>query len=228
MCVSKSTAEDVQSAFAVRTDRCAIVASPLRPSLHNLLPGPETVRDIGTVLHVGNNSFYKNRIQVLRIFARLEPTVATRLIMVGSAPSEDLRAMSNALGIESRTLWCNDTDDQTLASWYRRASVLVFPSLYEGYGWPVLEAMAFGLPAVCSNRGSLPEVAGDVARVVPLEREDEFVAAVAQILGDPTLAASMGERGRQRAALFDAKSFALQMQSIYLRAVGRAEDIQSA
>ncbi len=86
-----------------------------------------------------------------------------------------------------------------LVSLYRRASALVFPSLYEGFGLPPLEAMACGCPVACSDAASLPEVCGDAARYFSPDDAEEMAAAVAEVLDDP---APWVERGLARAAEF--------------------------
>ncbi len=221
VCVSRCTASDVRNEFAVEASRCSTVASPVRTGLAEMLHTNHRhdPRACGVVLHVGNNSFYKNREQVLRVFARLSPTLATQLVMIGAPPTAELRGQAMELGIATRVQWIADSDDDTLAGWYRRASVLVFPSLYEGYGWPVLEAMAFGLPVVCSDRGSLPEVAGDAATVVSIDSDDVFAAAVERVLRENEVAEAMRARGLARAAEFSAARFAREMQAVYLQAV---------
>lgn len=221
ICDSANTAQDAQRAFAIDAARCTVVPLPLRSALQASASEEADVaqRAQGTVLHVGNNGFYKNRTQVLRIFARLPTALATQLVMIGAPPTAELREQATQLGIDARLQWVADSDDATLAGWYRRASVLVFPSLYEGYGWPVLEAMAFGLPVVCSDRGSLPEVAGDAATVVSIDSDEVFAAAVERVLRENEVAEAMRARGLARAAEFSAARFAREMQAVYLQAV---------
>ncbi len=92
-------------------------------------------------------------------------------------------------------------DNQLTAVW-QGCSCLIFPSLYEGFGIPVLEAMQFGKPVLCSNVTSLPEVAGDTALMVAPEDTDGLAAAIGRLLDDATLRAELARRGRARAATF--------------------------
>jgi glycosyltransferase involved in cell wall biosynthesis len=90
-------------------------------------------------------------------------------------------------------------DDRGLTELYARSSLLAFPSLDEGFGIPVLEAMAWGLPVVASNRSSLPEVCGDAALLVDPTDTEALSAAIRSIIENPALAAGMAARGRERA-----------------------------
>jgi len=226
VCDSARTAGDIQSSFSVAAARCALVPLPLAPAMARYSAEPVSAeREPGMVMHVGNNAFYKNRAGVLRVFARQAPTLAQRLWMLGPAPDPGLRALAAELGIAERVDWLSDPDDAVLADRYRRASVLLFPSLYEGFGWPVLEAMAFGLPVVCTDGGSLPEVAGEAARVCAVGDEAGLAEAVAELLGSPEAAAAAGTRGRERARRFSAAEFARAMAEVYTMAManGRQE-----
>jgi glycosyltransferase involved in cell wall biosynthesis len=90
-------------------------------------------------------------------------------------------------------------DDEELRKLYRESEALVFPSLYEGYGLPVLEAMASGVPVVASNRASLPEVVGDAGLVVDPTDYDALAAAVSRLRAEPRLREALIARGRERA-----------------------------
>lgn len=227
ICDSECTRNDVVDAFVVGR-QAAVIPLPLRPQLQALaFADTATSREPGLLLHVGHNGFYKHRAQVLRIFARLERTLARQLVMIGPPPTTELLALAGELGVLERVQWLGDADDAVLAGWYRRAAVLVFPSLYEGYGWPVLEAMAFGLPVVCSNAGSLPEVAGDVVPCVAPEDIDGFVAQIEPLLREPARAAAASAAGLRRAAEFSSERFAREMVAVYRSAAAtRGERMQ--
>lgn len=214
ICDSECTRRDVNDAFG-RAGMARVVPLPVRPGLVANGGGELTAREPGLILHLGNNGFYKNRAQVLRIFAALDRSLARRLVMIGPAPAPALRELASALGIEAWVQWVEDAEDVQVANWYHRASLLVFPSLYEGYGWPVLEAMTFGLPVVCSNAGSLPEVAGDVAPCLAPDDLAGYVREIEWLLRDPAVAQARSEAGRRWAEGFGLERFARDMSAAY-------------
>jgi glycosyltransferase involved in cell wall biosynthesis len=97
----------------------------------------------------------------------------------------------------------------------RNAMALVFPSLHEGFGLPVLEAMVRGVPVITSNRAALPEVGGDAALYVDPESVEEIRAAMERVLGDAQLRAEMGQLGRRRAAEFRWETTCRELQAIF-------------
>ncbi|MGQ0799763.1 MAG: glycosyltransferase [Pseudomarimonas sp.] len=222
-CDSTATQRDLAQHFSIPVSRCAVVPLPLRHSLLRHLPDPsakaESAVDSGTVLHVGSNAFYKNRPQVLRIFAALDARFALRLVMIGPPPTTDLVALAAELKLADRVQWVGDCDDATVADWYQKASLMLFPSLYEGYGWPVLEAMAFDLPAIASAAGSLPELVGDGADLPAPADVSSWVAAADRLLQSPAAHAAARSAGRTRAKAFTAQRLAEEMQAIYQRVV---------
>ena len=110
-------------------------------------------------------------------------------------------------------------DEATLEVLYQSASMLAFPSLYEGFGLPLLEAMAHGLPALIGKSGSLPELAGGAAVEVDADDTDAIAAGLERLLADPGLRARLGEAGRQRAAGFTWEKAAVATLEV-LRRVG--------
>jgi glycosyltransferase involved in cell wall biosynthesis len=107
-----------------------------------------------------------------------------------------------------------------LAGWYARASVFAFPSLDEGFGMPVLEAMAAGVPVVTSNRSALPEVAGDAAMLVNPEDTDALRQALVDLTGSPDLAGELAGRGRTRARMFTWEKAVRETWDVYRTLLG--------
>jgi glycosyltransferase involved in cell wall biosynthesis len=151
-------------------------------------------------LHVGNNLPYKNIEGLLRALGELgrvrrhEP----RLVKVGAAPSPKQHRLAAACGVALR--WIGEISASELRSVYHLAQCLVYPSLDEGFGWPVAEALACGLPVVAGRRGALPEIAGDAAILVDPTEAGELVAALVRLVEAPEMRAELAARGRARGA----------------------------
>lgn len=146
---------------------------------------------------------HKNHARLLEAFALLRrERPELRLVLTGAPgqPAQD--------GVEVR----ERVTLPELAELYREAAALVFPSLYEGFGQPPLEAMACGCPVACSNAASLPEVVGDAARLFDPYAPQEIAAAVADVLDDP---APWRERGLARAAEFSWERSARRHEDVY-------------
>jgi glycosyltransferase involved in cell wall biosynthesis len=223
LCVSEATRNDVVSHFGVDSARASVLHLPLRPDLAALVTAvAEVPRRRGRVLHVGNNAAYKNRVGVLRLFARLPVDLALELAMCGPAPTPELRQLAAELGITDRVEWITDLEDNRLAQEYAQASLLTYPSLYEGFGWPPLEAMAFGVPVVSSDAPALREVVGNAAPSLPISDERAWEKACIELLASSVAAASASARGRKRAADFCAAAFAEALRDVYLRTASGA------
>lgn len=151
-------------------------------------------------LAVGADEPRKNLDRLREAFAAVSahrPDAA--LVLCG--PGHELAERAAAAG-QGRVVCPGYVDDRDLAALYRGAVGLVFPSLYEGFGLPVLEAMAAGTPVVCSTAASLPEVAGDAALLVDPTDTGGLAAAMRRLLAEPALRADLVARGRRRAAAF--------------------------
>ncbi|MGZ4389059.1 MAG: glycosyltransferase family 4 protein [Gaiellaceae bacterium] len=147
---------------------------------------------------------HKNHARLLEAFALLRrERPELRLVLTGGAGQPPRE------GVEH----CERVSLEELAELYRGASALVFPSLYEGFGQPPLEAMASGCPVACSNAASLPEVVGDAARLFDPESPEEIATAVAEVLDDPE---PWRERGLARAAAFSWARSAREHEQAYL------------
>ena len=152
------------------------------------------------ILSVGTLQPRKNYIRLIQAFAHLHADL--QLLIAGGKGwlYEDILAEAEKHPDSVRVL--GFVDDRDLPALYRNASLFAFPSLYEGFGLPVLEAMACGVPVVCSDVSSLPEVAGDAALLVnPLDTSD-LTAAMALVLGDADLRRKMIAKGFAQAARF--------------------------
>jgi glycosyltransferase involved in cell wall biosynthesis len=198
--ISHSTARDVAALTGRQAD--VVVHNPLREwSGEPAMPVPMPAGAF--VLHVGHNGFYKNRAGVLEIFARMAPAhPALHLVLAGPAPTPQLADRARALGLSARLQWVHDPGSAQLAWLYGHARLLLFPSLYEGFGWPPLEALQHGCPVGCADTGSLPEVVGDAAVVWPPTDIDGFAQQALRVLGDESVARTLVAIGQVRLRSF--------------------------
>jgi glycosyltransferase involved in cell wall biosynthesis len=156
------------------------------------------------VLYVGTIDRRKDYRTLLAALARLDPAIS--LVVAGSviAGRTDFHEAVRDAGVQARVRVLGYVSEDLLPALYRAAAVFVYPSFYEGFGLPVLEAMACGTPVVTYNVTSLPEVAGDAACLLDLPVTPEaLAAAIGRLLEDPALRRELSERGRARARRFD-------------------------
>ncbi len=156
------------------------------------------------IIHVGAPTSYKNRIGALKAFSLLQGALpGARMFLVhGPANSEEQRFL-NESGIQPAVNFMPPLDLPDLREFYSAADALIFPSVVEGFGWPVLEAMCCGCPVVTTRAGSLPEVAGDSALIVDNPHDHPALArALHMIVTETRLAAQLRASGFERAKHF--------------------------
>ncbi len=183
--------------------------------------------DAPFILTVGTLQRRKNHLTLVRAFAELlrgsniPPDL--QLVIAGGKGwlYDDVVAEVSALGLQERVCFMGFVDDADLPALYRTAAVFAFPSLYEGFGIPPLEALASGVPVVTSNASSLPEVVGDAGLMVdPLDVQG-LASALGRALTDPNWRAEAITRGTQRAAQFTWPRAAQQLLDVYEKVLNR-------
>lgn len=154
------------------------------------------------LLHVGRRAAHKNIANLLQAFSLSRSAADLRLVFTG-APDEPTQALARNAGVENRVEFAGPTSDEALLALYQRSTALVFPSLHEGFGLPIIEAMATGTPVITSNVTSMPEIAGsgNALLVDPLEPEP-IAHAIDRLLGEPALWEQLARRGLARARNF--------------------------
>ena len=194
--VSQFTARQVVDLLGVEAARVRVVHHGVRA-----VPAMRVPRD-KVILHVGAIQQRKNIARLVDAFDRVDGE--WQLVLAGSAgygAQEILERIGRASSRE-RIRVPGYVSAAELAGWYRRAAIFVFPSLDEGFGMPVLEAMAAGLPVVASNRSAVPEVAGEAAWLVNPEHTEELANALIELSHNPERRAELSRLGLQRASQF--------------------------
>jgi glycosyltransferase involved in cell wall biosynthesis len=164
---------------------------------------------------------HKNLMRLLGALSRFAAELRPLLVLPGypTTHEDELRRHADTLGIADDVRFLGWIDADELERLYAAAACFVFPSLIEGFGLPVLEAMARGLPVACSGRGSLAEVAGDAALRFDPESEPAIAAAIDRLLTDPAEAERLRVAGRERAARFSWAATAAGTLASYERAL---------
>jgi len=176
-----------------------------------------------TILYVGSEQPRKNLGVLLEAFARAKKTFPSlRLVKVGKPQwktgRHDFLAKARGLGVEKDIKFVEGVGESQLAQLYQKADLFAFPSLYEGFGMPPLEAMACGTPVVCSNASSLPEVTGDAALSFNPKDAGELAEKMLKVLGSEKTAASLKQKGIRRAKQFTWENAARQVLKAYEKA----------
>lgn len=167
------------------------------------------------ILQIGRG-FYKNVPTVLRVLRRVrEHGVDARVVRVGPKLAGEDRTVVDRLGLGSSVVEIGSFADADLPALYNAVDVLLFPSLYEGFGWPPLEAMASGTPVVCSRAGSLDEVVGDAALTADPEDVEALAWHVASVLTDAPLRETVVHRGLAHTIPFSWDRTAERMVDVY-------------
>jgi glycosyltransferase involved in cell wall biosynthesis len=177
---------------------------------------PGFVPDAPFVLNVGSSLRRKNRAGVLRIFAAArEKWPSLRLVFAGEALPPDLAELMTQLRVEDAVTQVVGASHVVLEALYSRAVALLFPSRFEGFGWPPIEAQACGCPVLSSDAGSLGEVVGNSGFVRPPDAEADFAAELVRLLRDPAARAEWTQRGFANIGRFGADTMIGRYLNLY-------------
>jgi len=211
--ISEHSARDIESLYGLPRNRIAVipcgVSDGFKP-MHDAenLAGFRQRLALPTdrfILFVGGADPRKNHATFLKACAkRLDRLAGYSLVLVGDVYHRfgNMKETARSLGLERQVVCTGRLPIADLRRLYACADLFVFPSIYEGFGMPVLEAMACGAPVITSNRTALPEVAGDAAVLVNPEDADELAEAIVRVLETPALRAELKEKGFKRAKEF--------------------------
>jgi glycosyltransferase involved in cell wall biosynthesis len=222
---SRSSRDDILERLPVRADRVTVVYPGIDHDRFCPVASPSDSRP-GVrpyVFCVAGADPTKNVRSLIAAFARLPEAVreAYDLVLAGDFRRRpELFDLARRVGVERRAQFIGVVDDRRLVELYQQATLFVFPSLYEGFGFPVLEAMACGCPVVCSNASSLPEIAGEAAVLVDPLDCDALARSIERVLSDPALRDTLRLRGSAQAARFSWDRTAREVVAVYERAAG--------
>jgi glycosyltransferase involved in cell wall biosynthesis len=225
---SRASAADIIRLLEIPADRARRVrAIPCGVSERFHPPAaraPKSPSDPRTILYVGRSDPYKNLQTLVRAFAlvRGSSRLPIRLVVAGSPDPRYPEAanLARSLGLTETVRWTGYLPDEDLVALYQSADVLAHPSRYEGFGLQVLEAMACGIPVVCSNAASLPEVAGDAALMASPDDAEGFATLIGRVLSDPALAAELSARGIGQARKFTWERTAQETLTVFREVAG--------
>jgi glycosyltransferase involved in cell wall biosynthesis len=225
---SQATADDAVEHYGVSPERISVVPLGVDHEVFTAAPESEVeaVRarlglDGPYLLSLDVFNARKNFRAALHAFASLAEAEKHGVTLVGlgrpraTAADADPRGLANALGVSDSVRLVDDVSTGELVALYSGAAALVYPSVYEGFGMPILEAMACGCPVISSNRASLPEVTGDAGLLVEPEDVSALAHAMRRVLTDAALAHELRERGRCRSAEFTWERTARGMLAVF-------------
>lgn len=229
---SQATRSDLMRLYGTPAERIDVISEAVDPTFAPV-PAADVrrVREMYRVpqhyiLHVGVNKPHKNLSTLLEAYhsyyVRTPAESRAALVLVGEHDPRYVspRRWAAQLGLAQSVLALGSVPDEDLRALYSGAACFAFPSLCEGFGLPILEAMACGAPVLCSSASSLPEVAGDAAIMLPPRNTAAWSKSLAGLLEDTTLQSSLRARGLTRAAQFSWAITAQDTFAVYRRAAG--------
>ncbi len=226
--VSQATANDLQRHYRVSGARLVVIPEAADPAF---APQPaEAIAAIrqryhlpeGYVLYLGSNKPHKNLVRLVEAWQQAAARVTPAVLAIAGhwdARYPQAQERAAALGIEDRIRFVGPVAEEDLPAVYSGAQLFVFPSLYEGFGLPVLEALACGVPVVCANTSSLPEVAGDAALLVDPLYPPALTEAICRVLEDAALARDLRARGLAQARRYSWEHTARETLAVYRQAL---------
>jgi glycosyltransferase involved in cell wall biosynthesis len=202
-CASRATLSDLSRLLPGRR-RATIVPLALRYNLPRLsanesdaqlrsIPGLDPNKPF--VLHVGSSHARKNREGLLRIFAKAIGRLDAQLVVAGKPLNASQHQLARELHVSDRIVEAHEISNQLLSALYSKAIAFVFPSRFEGFGWPIVEAQACRCPVVCSNRAPFPEVGGEGALFFDVHDEAGFAEAIVQLANNSEFRSALIEKG---------------------------------
>lgn len=228
--ISAATARDFRHFYRVPAERITLTPLAADPIFCPQPPDAisETRRRLALperyLLYLGSNQPHKNLTALLAAWSILIAQAPRPvLVIAGAWDPQHPESLQKAAPLGASVRFMRNVSAVDLPALYAGAECFVFPSLYEGFGLPVLEAMACGTPVACSHASSLPEVTGDAAFLFDPTRPEAIASALDRLLADPGLRADLSRRGQSQAATFSWQRTAAATLSAYRQLLGEAE-----
>lgn len=214
--VSRQSADDLERILGIGDDRVDVVPLAGRPGT---APATGEPRADDLILSLGNRMPHKNFDTLLTAVARIPEAERPRVVITGSHGDDPLLPLVERLGIGSSTSLLGWVDDAEIERLYSRASAVVIPSLFEGFGLPVLEAMSRGCPVISSDLPVLREVGGDAPVYVDARNPEALAGSIRGLLSDPAARRARSVAGLDRAAGFSWETTARSTAASFQRAL---------
>jgi glycosyltransferase involved in cell wall biosynthesis len=219
ICVSESTRRDAIEILGLPPDKTSVIylGFDLMNAAGTRAEEPVLPTREPFLLYVGNRGGYKNFLRLLEAY-EASPQLKTGYKLIcfgGGAFHADELKMMQTLGLDAGHVTQLGGDDQLLAKLYERASAFIFPSLYEGFGIPPLEAMSHDCPVVCSNTSSIPEIVGDAGEYFDPADTDSMRTAIERVVTSDSHRKLLIAKGRERLKCFSWDRCALQTADVY-------------
>ena len=219
ICISEQTRQDLIELLGVDPAKTSVVH--LGFTLINRGEFVQRVAHLARpfLLYVGNRAGYKNFEGLLQAYAA-SPKLRNNFDLIyfgGGELTAKEKGLLQQLGLPMESVRQITGDDEILAACYRSASAFIYPSLYEGFGIPPLEAMSFNCPVICSGVSSIPEIVGDAAEMFDPYEPDSIRMAIERVVNDDTLRDELISRGQERVKLFSWKRCAQETLDVYRR-----------
>jgi len=236
VCVSQETRADLLALAPELDARTRTLESPLNYP-YAPMPVAEATAQLSSLrleahfqpgkdrflFHVGGNQWYKNREGLIKIYAALLANYPDwiqehplKLVMAGKSPTEAMLQLVEELGLTGKAVFVTSVSNQQLCAFYSLAELLVYPSLKEGFGWPLIEAQACGCPVVTADRSPMCRLAGPAALLADPQDPTAFAACIFQVLSEaPPTGQMRKSRALQHAENFSPGTFAKELTLIY-------------
>lgn len=219
ICISENTRADLIKIYGVNPDKVSVIyhGTSLVAAIDDRI---ET--ETPFFLYVGERVAYKNFLKMVEAFAHAELFKTHEIVCFGGGPIRpDERERMDRLKVPMMRVRFVSGDDALLARYYAGAEAFVYPSLYEGFGIPLLEAMQCGCPVLCSNASAIPEVAGDAAIYFNARDTQDISSAMRRVVGSPEERRYLIVKGRSRARQFSWDICARQTYAVYEKLLSR-------